>query len=59
MLVLERKLQEKIMLGDGLITIKLVSVEGGRVRLGIEAPKHIRIDREEVHRQRQRQIARA
>lgn len=58
MLVLERKLNEMIVI-DGGITIKLVSVVGGRVRLGIEAPKSVRIDREEVHRQRQRQIARA
>jgi len=57
-LVLERKLNEMIVI-DGGITIKLVSVVGGRVRLGIEAPKSVRIDREEVHRQRQRQIARA
>ncbi len=47
MLVLTRKERESICI-DGQITITVSQVRGGRVKLAIEAPRHIRIDREEV-----------
>lgn len=47
MLVLTRKLDERIFIGDDII-ITVVSVRGDQVRLGIDAPRHIRVDREEV-----------
>ncbi len=56
MLVLERRADQEIVI-DGVIIVKLVSVVGGKVRIGIEAPKHIRVDRREVHDARQRQFA--
>jgi carbon storage regulator len=43
--VLTRKLNEQIIIGQQRITIKVVDVRGGRVRLGIEAPSDIRIER--------------
>jgi carbon storage regulator len=46
-LVLSRKTGEKILVGDG-ITISVVEVRGNRVRLGIEAPAHVAIFREEL-----------
>jgi carbon storage regulator len=47
-LTLTREVGQKIVIGDDVI-ITVVSVSAnGRVRLGIEAPKQIRIDREEV-----------
>jgi len=49
MIVLTRKNQEKIMIGD-TITITVVSVGPGRVKLGIDAPPHVVVDREEVAR---------
>lgn len=49
MLVLTRKLNEKITIGHSEITVTVVDVKGGRVRLGIEAPKEIRIERLESH----------
>jgi carbon storage regulator len=48
MLTLTREPGQKIVVGDDIV-ITVVSVsENGRVRLGIEAPRQIRIDREEV-----------
>jgi carbon storage regulator len=49
MLVLSRKKGERIMIGQS-ITIKVVETCGGRVQLGITAPKGIAIYREEILR---------
>ena len=51
MLVLTRKVGEEIIIGDD-IHVKVVAVQGDRVRLGIEAPRSIPVDRLEVHRRR-------
>ncbi|MBM3982601.1 MAG: carbon storage regulator [Planctomycetes bacterium] len=48
MLVLTRRPDESIIIA-GKIKITVVSVGPGRVKLGIEAPSDVRIDREEVH----------
>jgi carbon storage regulator len=47
MLVLTRKVNEAIVI-DGCIRVKVVGVRTGQVRLGIEAPDHIKIFREEL-----------
>lgn len=47
MLVLSRKENEKIKLGDN-ITLTIVRVSGDKVRLGIEAPSDVVILREEL-----------
>jgi len=47
MLVLARKLDESIVLGDD-ITIRVISIEKGVVKLGIDAPKSISIMRSEL-----------
>ena len=47
MLVLTRKQNEGILIGKD-IRITLIDVDGDRVRLGIEAPKSIRVIREEL-----------
>lgn len=47
MLVLSRKLGESIRIDDH-INVTVVSVAGGRVRLGIEAPADVRIMRSEI-----------
>jgi carbon storage regulator len=52
MLILTRKLGETIRVGDD-VTIRVLEVRGGQVRLGIEAPEDVRIYREEVYRRRQ------
>jgi carbon storage regulator len=48
MLVLGRKRGERIMLGEGIV-ITVVSVQGERVKLGIEAPLEMPVHREEIH----------
>ena len=48
MLVLSRKLGERITIGDD-ITISLLEIKGSQVKLGIEAPKSISIHRQEVY----------
>jgi carbon storage regulator len=47
MLVLSRKLNEKIVI-DGGIVVTVVKVDRNQVRLGIEAPSHVRVFREEI-----------
>ena len=48
MLVLTRKLGEVIKIGDK-IKVVVVGVDGGSVKLGIEAPNEIPVHREEVY----------
>lgn len=47
MLVLSRKIGERILIGDN-ITITVVRVAQGSVRLGVEAPENLNVVREEV-----------
>ena len=47
MLVLTRKASEKIIVGDG-IEIMVVAIHGGKVKLGITAPRAMAVDREEI-----------
>ena len=47
MLVLSRKLNEKIVI-DGGIVVTVVKIDRNQVRLGIEAPGDVRIYREEI-----------
>ena len=48
MLVLTRKQNENIVINDD-ITIVVVEIRGGRVRLGIEAPREVPVHRNEVY----------
>ena len=48
MLVLTRKADEGIIIGDD-ISIKVIEIKAGAVRLGIEAPQSTRIYRQEVY----------
>jgi carbon storage regulator len=47
MLVLSRKLNEKIVI-DGGIVVTVVKIDRNQIRLGIEAPPHVRVFREEI-----------
>jgi carbon storage regulator len=47
MLVLTRKANESIQLGDN-IHITVVSIDGDRVRIGIDAPRELKIYRKEL-----------
>lgn len=47
MLILTRKNQQQINIGDDIV-VKVLSINGGIVRLGIEAPHGVEVDRAEV-----------
>jgi carbon storage regulator len=48
MLVLSRRLNEKVVLPGLNVTVQVVAIENGRVRLGFEAPPQVPILREEL-----------
>ena len=48
MLVLTRKLEESIMIGDK-VEVKIIKVQGDSVKLGIIAPRDIPVHRKEVY----------
>ena len=48
MLVLTRGLKQKIEIGNQMVTVTILEVKGGRVRLGIEAPESISVRRLEL-----------
>ncbi len=47
MLILSRKVDEKIRIGDD-IAITIIEVHGDQVKIGVEAPKHVKVFRQEV-----------
>jgi carbon storage regulator len=51
MLVLTRKLMEKLFIGDD-ICVTVVRLEGGQVRLGIDAPRDVSVVRGELIQRR-------
>lgn len=48
MLILARKVGEAIAISDD-IKIRVVDIKGGQVRLGVEAPPHVAVHREEIY----------
>ena len=48
MLILSRKIDEKIKIGN-YITITLIDVHGDQVKIGVEAPKTVKVFRQEVY----------
>ena len=48
MLVLTRKIGEKVMIGDD-VSVTILGLFGNHVRLGINAPKSVDIHREEIY----------
>ncbi len=49
MLILARKINESIMIGDQ-IEISVVDIKGDQVKLGISAPRAVKVFRREVYR---------
>lgn len=47
MLILSRKIDEKIRIGDDIV-ITLIDVHGDQVKIGVEAPKNVKVFRQEV-----------
>lgn len=56
MLIIMREVGATFSIGDD-ITIQILAVHGNQVRLGIEAPKHIKIHRAEVYRRIAQKLA--
>ena len=47
MLILSRKTNEKIMIGDD-ISVSIIEIRGDHVRIGVDAPKSVKVFRQEV-----------
>lgn len=54
MLCLTRRIGERIVIGDG-ITVQVLQINGGIVRLGVVAPEGVAIDREEIRERKQKE----
>lgn len=47
MLILSRKTDQQIKIGDD-ITITIIEIHDGQVKIGVEAPRNIKVFRQEV-----------
>ena len=56
MLVLSRKCDEQIVIGQDIV-VTVIEIRGDKVRLGIEAPAHVSVHRQEVYLSLQREKA--
>lgn len=48
MLILSRKINEKIMIGED-ITLAIIEIRGDQVKIGVDAPKSVKVFRQEVY----------
>jgi carbon storage regulator len=48
MLVLTRRVGEKLIIGEN-VTVTILSVKGNQIRIGIDAPRDITVNREEIY----------
>lgn len=54
MLILSRKIDERIKIGND-ISIQIIGISGEQVKIGVEAPKNVKVFRQEVFDDIQRQ----
>jgi len=47
MLILTRRVGESVVIGED-VTVTVLGVKGNQVRIGINAPKHVTVHREEI-----------
>ena len=52
MLVLSRRVNQSIVIG-GAVRVTVLAITPSRVEIGVEAPREIMVDREEIHLRRQ------
>jgi carbon storage regulator len=53
MLILSREIGESIVI-DGRITVRVLRLEGGAIKLGIDAPPEVAVHRHEIYQEIQR-----
>lgn len=58
MLILTRKLNEKVVIGDGIV-VSVLELRGDQVKLGIQAPKSVKVFRQEIYEAIQEENRRA
>lgn len=56
MLILTRHIDQTIMIGPD-IAVTVLGVKGSQVRIGIEAPKDVTVDRQEIFDRKQRGLS--
>lgn len=54
MLILTRRVGEAVMIGSD-VTVTVLGVKGNQVRIGVNAPKHVAVHREEIFERIQRE----
>ncbi len=47
MLILTRRIGESLVIGDD-VTITILAIKGNQIRVGIDAPKHVSVHRQEI-----------
>ena len=48
MLILTRRVSESLMIGDD-VSVTVLSIRGGQVRIGVNAPRDIAVHRQEIY----------
>ena len=56
MLVLSRKKNQKVVIGEGFIEVVVVEIRGDKVLLGFIVPDDVQVDREEIHKKRMQDV---
>ena len=56
MLILTRRVGETLCIDDD-VTVTVLGVKGNQVRIGINAPKDVAVDREEIYLRKQNEVA--
>lgn len=49
MLVLTRSVGERLIINNGEIQLNVLEIKGNQVRIGINAPRHVSVHREEIY----------
>jgi carbon storage regulator len=53
MLILTRRIIETVVIGNNIIRVSVCDVRGNQVRISIDAPKEVTVDREEIYLRKQ------